>query len=198
MIHALAERMASAFVSGGAADPEDKDIYTYGCETILSACFTFVSCMLVSLLFGRLLEGLLVFAVFVTIRHFTGGHHAEQHWGCILASSCICAGVLFIVSVLPPGLYQPMVAASALVALISIFILAPVEHKNKPLSARNRLLLKKKSRIVVLGFFAVVIAGVFLWTSPLVLAVSLSMLSVSGSMAYATLIHHMRKGGGIQ
>lgn len=196
MIHTLAKRMASVFVSCGIAESEDMDIYTYACELILSTAINLIICIFISVMFGRLLEGILFIVCFAGLRHFAGGHHAKHHWGCILTFSIILTVSLAIVSILPMTLYASVCITISLISGFVIFALAPVEHENKPVSSKNRSLLKRKSRVIEFGLSVIVIVGVLLSPSSLFLAISLSMASVCGSMAYATLIKtkEMRKG----
>lgn len=56
---------------------EEKEIYIYGVQLIISSIINFLICIITSLLFGELLNGLIFFVAFSSLRKFTGGFHSR-------------------------------------------------------------------------------------------------------------------------
>lgn len=184
--------MASVFVSSGTVQSEDWDIYTYACEQVLANATHLVLSAIISSLFDLFAEGMAFVFCFVLLRHFTGGHHAKHHWGCILTFACILTAALSVLTFLPMEAYWFLSLLLIIVTIGSVFILAPIKHENKPMSARDCYSLKKRSRVVVTATSGIVIMGLVFTQSKVIVALALSMGSVSGSMAFATLIKRMK------
>ena len=186
MIHSMAERVALFFVSHGSVDRDDLDIYTYACELILSNIINVLIGITVSVLSGKLFEGIAFIVCFVVLRRTTGGYHAKTHFICIVTFALILSSSLLLLEILK----SPIIAiVLGIVSVIVIFFLAPVEHKNNPFDREIKILLKVQSRIVAIIIFIIMLAGICIFRSQIFSAVALSMFSVCGSMAYATLIN---------
>ena len=186
MIHSLAKRIASVFVSNNVIDYEDSDIYTYSCDIFLSTLLNIFVCLSISALFGHFIEGGVFITGFIVLRYFTGGHHAKHHWGCILAFACIITSALSIVSFVPTVFYSVIALMSSSIAVVIVFVFAPVEHENKIIKECNVARLKIKSRLTALVVFGIVVAGIAFFPCRIILSVSLSMFAVGGSVVYAT------------
>jgi accessory gene regulator B len=187
MIHGLANRVAYVFLRRGVIQPQNHDIYTYALETILSETVNVLVCLMISLLFGRPLEGIVFTVTFAMLRKFTGGHHAQSHWQCISTFAGIVAAVLTVLLVVPQGMYTWVTLTASAVSMFPIVLWAPVTHENKPLSEESCVLLKRKSRFIGCLTGMIAVGGVVLLGKPVFLAISLAGASVGGSMAYATL-----------
>lgn len=97
-----------------------------------------------------------------------------------------------IVSVLPIQTYPVTAPFVSLMSVGIIYILAPVEHENKPICQDQQTMLKIKIRIVVSVMSFIVIIGMMMNANSILLAIALSMTFVAGSMTYATLINKER------
>ena len=160
MVHTLAKCLASILVSSGEAREEDKDIYTYACEMILSVFMNIVVCLLVSAILGRLIEGILFMLCFVGLRRYAGGHHAKHHCGCIVAFSCILAISLQIISLKIGFLNNDFYIMMAIISFLVVITLAPVEHENKPIPNDMRSILKLKSRTIAFCLMTLITLGI--------------------------------------
>jgi len=84
MIHNSANYIASVFVRYGESSEENADIYAYAIEAVLAVLFNVIICLIISVLFGRVPEGIIFISAFALLRRFTGGYHANSHTKCIL------------------------------------------------------------------------------------------------------------------
>jgi len=99
MINQLANRVASVFVSYGESSEENAEIYAYALEAIIAFVTNFIICIIISLLFGRLFEGVVFILGFAVLRRVTGGYHAKSHAVCVLTFSCIVTAAMIILTV---------------------------------------------------------------------------------------------------
>lgn len=142
IIHQLAKRMSYVFVLYGESTEEDRDIYTYVCEAIISTTFNILLCLFTAFILGAIIEGIILLTVFALIRRYAGGYHAKTHLQCIAICNCMVAvGVMLVQNIAWIHTLTSYIGVSS-VALIGIFLLAPVEHENKT-SGQEYVALKK-------------------------------------------------------
>ena len=188
MIHGLAAKMASVFVLYGESSEEDKDIYTYACEAIISTLANILAVLIIALILGRIVDSLIFITIFAFLRKFTGGHHANSHFKCILTLSIIVLSSLILSDLL---VNMQMVFFSllflAVISSVGIFICAPVGHDNKPVEAIKLEDLKKKGRRFTLLFAIICILVGYIVNLRSGLVIAFAMLFVLISLIYATL-----------
>lgn len=93
---------------------------------------------------------LITFIVFFSgLRSYAGGYHAKTHIECISLSLC-----LFLISALSSTYFieygKIILFSGVLFSIIMVFVLAPTESENKPLSKRHKKN-KTLSRIIVIA-----------------------------------------------
>lgn len=181
MITNLAEGMASVFVSYGESSEENADIYAYACEAIIFTLVNVFICLLVALVFGRVVEGLVFITSFALLRRYTGGHHAKTHLRCILTFNTILIFSLLILALFSSlQVVNAITLIAATVALVGIFLLAEAKRKNNKTS-------KRKGRYAAAVLWAFCIVDIYILNVHVGPVIALSMLSVLGSLAYAIL-----------
>lgn len=139
-----AENVVFLLIKNKIVDIEERDIYVYGLEVLLLNMSNILSAFLISLFTETLWHFCMFLIVFVPLRVFAGGYHARSSESCFIITLAIYAGTVFIVKLFPL-IYTNTVAVILLfVLLIPIVKLAPLEHRNNPLSRtehrRNKLI----------------------------------------------------------
>lgn len=120
---------------------DQADYIRYGLDVMLSTLLNLVCITVVSLIFGELLLGLVFVLVFVPIRSFTGGYHANTKIRCnlsVIAVLVFCIVGTGLLSKLPMNILPVAVAINSGIYILFFVLLAPVEHHNKPLSEEKR------------------------------------------------------------
>ena len=139
----------------------EKEIYAYSIEVLLSLFINLIILSITAYILKKQVE-LIVFIVFFSgLRNFAGGYHAKTHIECILLSFC-----LFIISALSSTYlieYGGIVLIVGIMfSIMMVFVFAPTESENKPLSKKHRVKNKRKSRTVVAALCVGVICMYFL------------------------------------
>ena len=98
------------------SESDVQDFYRYGIEISISS----------------LLNIFLVLLLFILIRSFTGGYHADTYFRCNLL---MC--ITFILTVLSNCMFSNKLSLSIIIVLICVTelivsVLGPIENKNKP------------------------------------------------------------------
>ena len=145
-------------------DTEYEEVYIYGLEIILS-CLISTSIILAIGVFTRQILPTLVFlVVFVLIRQYTGGYHANSYLMCKL-----CTVMSFGISVLLANTFpisRLIFLVLAVIGCLIIWLFGPIENVHKPLTDQE----KKKHKITGLSLFVIwsVIGFVFSFIIPLI------------------------------
>lgn len=162
MISKASSYLTSLLLKERIIEAEDQEIYEYGFEITLANLVNGTIVLLIGNGFHRLPDAVLFYLVFVSLRFFCGGYHANSYLGCFCSFSLTTALCLMISGWLTR--YTKAVAGLYFVAVIAlwlcIFKIAPIEHENRPLTQEERSLFRKRS-MQVGGFWTVV--GIILW-----------------------------------
>jgi len=142
MLKALSDKTAKLLVKYG-ADPEMEDIYSYGIEGVISTLLILVFLIISGFILNKPLHMIVFILAWLPLRILVGGAHASSHWLCTIISvvlGTISVGLSIFWHIVP-------FAVTVVLSLICYFIffaMAPVVHKNHPISQRRY----KKTRIV--------------------------------------------------
>lgn len=107
--------------------PEAKDVYRYGIEITISSALNILLILLCSLALGDVLAGITYLFIFIYLRSFTGGYHADTYLKCNIimvvtfvitfilyrsvvyfAFSFLGLGIVSAVNIIPIALYSPI------------------------------------------------------------------------------------------
>lgn len=188
MITRMSNKLSSFFAANGIIKEADTEVYEYSLEILFSTVINFAAVIIIAVLTKSILITSVYLLGFIPLRLIAGGFHADTHFKCFLVLMCTYSAFLAAVRFLPQAWLFYSVILSVSVTIILIFILAPVEDKNKPVSAEAKRSFKIKSRITVLIYAAVVILLLFRFPgNRIAFSLSLGVLSVALSLL-ATLI----------
>ena len=187
MFHNLAEDIAYLLIKNKVADIEKRDIYVFGVEVLLLNSLNILTAFIVSIITGTKLHFLAFILVFVPLRIFTGGYHAKTSEACYLITTGTY--VLSVLCVMRfPEMFSSIPALIALsVLIVPMILLAPIEHRNNPLSPHERKINRLIS-IVLIVFDSLVFIAMFLLsnsaaTSVMIFMAINSIIMLIGSLA---------------
>jgi len=181
MIPCLSEKISSIFIFHGIIEQEDKEAYSYSFEILLSTLLNFIAICIISVVTRTVAETAFYLLAFMPLRQLAGGYHAKNHLRCFLILMCIYAGFLLIVQFLP--LQYIFIAMTICLAASGalVFIFSPIDDPNKPMSEKELIFFKRKSRLAIIGYI-VLTPLLFIVNATWALSVSLGMISVALSL----------------
>lgn len=94
LLNTLSEKFEESLVSSDIVPAESADIYVYGFEVFLSSFIGSALTAVIGLILGRTVETLIILLIFIGLRSFTGGFHADRYWLCMAVSLVIYGAVL--------------------------------------------------------------------------------------------------------
>lgn len=151
------------FVKRGAIEKEDKDIYIYGSELLISEIICTLLVVVISLCTGKFIETVIYLWSYIMLRVYAGGYHASSHRNCITIFNLCYIGVLCIVEALRYFDILKLLDIVTFIATIIIFSMAPIEDLRKPLDKEEKYIYRKKSRkrVLLLFLFVIIMNRIF-------------------------------------
>lgn len=143
----LSKKITYAFLKKGMISNQNKEIYQYGFEILLSTLIYSLVFFSTSILTQTIVPSLVFLIGFFIIRTISGGYHANTYIKCHILS--IVNHLTFIIvfkylfGLLPPQLFVVILIISSIV----VFLCAPIEHPNKPFIKNERRRFKCLSRL---------------------------------------------------
>lgn len=136
MNHKLSVLLARKLTRLGTIPKGHEDIYVYGFELIISFVVSVAVLLFLGIVFHKIVETLIFLTLFIVIRQFTGGFHADTYLKCQICTISFYACVMNLMVYIRPS-YIAYVLLMIFGALI-ILVIGPVESPNKPLSSVSR------------------------------------------------------------
>lgn len=133
---------------------DDFELYEYGFNMGITILFNIISTVIIGVIIGRVFESIAFLVFYIPLRSYAGGYHASTPWRCyfisIIMLAIVLSGMKYLI--LADWIYYVILAASAMI----IFILSPVEDKNKSLDVEEFCVFRKRA-------IAILIIEMFVW-----------------------------------
>ena len=155
VLQALCNHLSKQLILGDIIKEEEKEIYDYGIYLILMTLTSMSTIVILGIIWGKLELTVLFLVIIVSIRHYTGGYHAQKYWTCYFLS-CITYGVvLYLASyqILLGTIYLPIIVGGA--TLYSLVVGSLNSEKN-PKTEEEMLFRKKRARYAM-GIYSIVV-----------------------------------------
>lgn len=152
MYHFISKKIVSRFIAFDVIKQSDKDIYEYGFELLLATTVSILSITTISIIVHRFVMSLLFMVGFIVARLCCGGYHANHHLSCYIITIANYSFFLVATLFLQDQHIGYLLIIFTVLSSIIIFLFAPIEHKNNPLSENEKKRHKKRSRIAVSVF----------------------------------------------
>lgn len=145
-------------------DEDCKDnygLYEYAVYIILSSLFHIATIIVLGLCFNLLVESLMFYFSFISIRKFAGGYHAKTPTKCYLFSVASSIIILYLINYLSniSSIYLTLTfLLLVMICAILIIIISPIDNDNKTMNYKEKKVYKK---IVVINSICIFILSLF-------------------------------------
>lgn len=137
IISLLSNQIVDRLCNSGIIPNEQKPIYVYGFEIVISSIIGLLLVLVLSLVSDHFIDGVFFYVVFVVTRTYTGGYHANSYLKCNVVFSTVYILVL-VLSELLASMYSIVMHCMILVIYFAAVLgLAPMENLNKPMSDKE-------------------------------------------------------------
>ena len=128
---------------------EDKELYRYGIQQGLNILLNIITTIIIGALCGMIFPSIIFLLSYMPLRSFCGGYHAKTHMHCYICSIIMITGILLIAKYFTFDIivYEFLL----LISLILIFLLAPIEDRNKALDKDEKRIFRKKSYAIAIS-----------------------------------------------
>lgn len=151
MIKQLAKGITSFLIRKSIIKIEDVEIYQYGTEQILINSISVSGAFIIATITEMWIETIFFFIGLVPVRMIAGGYHADTPIGCSLLTSTVYILNLVMINIIKKYMGLLMILTITTIVLVIIFLFAPVDHKHRVLIDSEKLIIKKKARIIGVG-----------------------------------------------
>ncbi|ACA55486.1 accessory gene regulator ArgB-like protein [Clostridium botulinum] len=143
-------------------DNDKKEVIAYGTFAFFQTIFSIFLIIIFGYLFNVQIEALMISFTISILRKSSGGVHATSPNNCAIIGTTICVGFAIIVVFLASSLINLniLLFLGAIIFVWSYYIiykLAPVDSKAKPIEKSKRVKKLKKSSIITLSVYLVII-----------------------------------------
>lgn len=185
----VSKKCIEFFVANDIIKNEDKELYQYALSITISAVIHILTIIVLGIIFGLVVESIVFYMCFIAIRKFAGGYHAKTAGRCYFFSVLLSVLLLIVLKLLIcniSDLVNVIIFNVSLVSLVCIWIMAPLDTENNPLSDKEKVVYRRVTRSISLLVFIVFV--VFLAFSQYNIA-----LSIGFGVFMSALVLTMRK-----
>lgn len=172
-------KIAQLLVENGTIQREEYEIYQYGLEQGAVLLFNVFSTLVVGFLMHAPVESAVFLAAYIPIRMFSGGYHSSTQMRCYWLSIAIIVAALFAVNLTLTAQASIYVAVGTILPGVIIWILSPVEDRNKPLDALERVVYRKRARSILIAELIIMTAFLLLKFYAITLSISMALTVLS-------------------
>lgn len=156
MIHRLSESIAYFYGKKAHYSKDKIEVCIYGLELIISDVIVMIIAILMSVITKTFIYTVLLLLVFVLLRHQAGGFHASSHFRCNALFFAAYIVSLLLIKLIPVTLMKYIAIIMSVISLVEIFLYAPAEHPNRPVSKKKKKKFRVRS-IVMTTVFAILV-----------------------------------------
>lgn len=151
MLRFIAEEITLYLIANKIIKIENRSFYIYGIELFINNLFITATISIIALVSKTILLSLIFATTFYFLRAYSGGYHCKKYIQCYFFSISIYISLILANAYI--GNYKSMISIVLLCASLPIiFIHSPVEHKNNPLTIKEKSKYRKISITLLTAF----------------------------------------------
>ncbi|MDD6057092.1 MAG: accessory gene regulator B family protein [Clostridiales bacterium] len=128
---------------------DDEQIYRYGYILLCEVILNLIIALIVGVVFSKVKEVLFFLGVYIPLRSFCGGWHADRIWKCTLISNGILLLQIYAIGNIIKYLRSSVMFAIFFFNMLYIFLVAPVEIKEKQINWDEKRIYRKKIKLIL-------------------------------------------------
>ncbi|MGO0904341.1 accessory gene regulator ArgB-like protein [Clostridioides difficile] len=153
MIESCANKITSFLIINKTIEQKEYDLYLYGFKTLIAFIVNIIVILFTGYVLNRFKETALFLLCYCPIRQFTGGYHADDYKKCLLSFILIYLTNIYLIESLMSKKLDYIIIIIMCISYIGIYFLSPLEHRNNPLSKKE----KQKYRKIAVCLISIVL-----------------------------------------
>lgn len=162
MISNVSKLSATKLINKGIIHEDDRELYEYGLFLLISNVLFISITILVGSIAGILVESLIFFIGFCTIRQYAGGYHANTELRCEVSTISIIGLSVFLMTLFTQRVHSIILGVVATVFSVIIFIFSPIDTDEKLLAEVELKAFCKKTKIILVCIYLLILISFFL------------------------------------
>lgn len=149
MISKITSAIVETQIKAGFLQDEDRGIYQYGYTLVLETLLNILVGIVIGLVFKAIDTIMIFWLLYIPLRIFCGGWHAEKSWQCLIASNTILVFVIKAETMMIPEISPWFVVLLEILLALVLMILAPVPTKHKPIATKEKSRFKRNCIVIL-------------------------------------------------
>lgn len=166
MIEQASVKLADKLIKEKIITLEDKEVYSYGFQLLLSMILKGTGLVILGLVTGYLTETVIFVLSFGLLRIFAGGVHAHSYFKCFAVTVVLVYGSIWLSSLMIG--YSSVVLTLSMILILSnimVLLFSPIDSPNKPLSESEKRKNRHRSIMVItIGSILILISSILIPT----------------------------------
>lgn len=196
MLGVISRKISACFARKGIISIKDIEVYSYGFEILISEIIGWSIIAILMIILHKYYETLVFFVTYTLIRIHAGGYHANSHLKCFILFSISYVTIMLVGELMPVDIHSMCVIGIAIINVIIIYMLAPIEHRNNVHSDKVVERKRKYSLIyaVVLSITSIILCMMKLLNVGLYIALTLLFADISLLLAFSQRSNYIFSG----
>lgn len=165
MLEELVNKIIKKQIEKKTIGQEEAGIYKYGYFLLLEVFLNIIIAFLIGILFKDLKTIIVFLALYIPVRTYSGGWHANKLWKCTVISNLMIVGIELLITYCSKTLNNNIVYVSSFVVLFIciayICVVSPVDTIAKPLNDKEKKVYKNKLLKIVAFQMFILLAFIF-------------------------------------
>lgn len=151
-------KLTSSLLQRELINADDIEVYEYSIEVLISDIVYFLIAFLTAIISKTILESVLFFLGFFSVRKVAGGYHANSYGMCHFLFWLNQVIMILLSKFLIATYYRQATFLFLIIGTICILAFAPIENENKPFLSKEKKKFACLSRIIaVLTLFTITV-----------------------------------------
>ncbi len=150
MIEKFVDKLVNNQLKEKKIPQEEINIYKYGYTLLCEVFLNIIIAIIIGVLSEQLINITLFLVIYIPMRSFCGGWHADKIWKCTIFSNLILVAMVLIDYQYSSNFKMIVMVIVFGICLAAIFWQAPIDTKSKPISRQEKEVYKKKISIIML------------------------------------------------
>ncbi len=148
MIQKIVDALVNMQAQNSAMTSEDEKIYRYGYVLLCEVFLNLVTALTIGIVFSKTREVIFFLGMYIPLRSFCGGWHADKIWKCTVISNAILLLQVYGLKNLISNLSIKVMLVIFFLNMICIFFMAPVETEMKKISREEKQIYRKRIKLI--------------------------------------------------
>ena len=127
---------------------EDKKIYSYGYILVCEVVLNLVIALVIGIVFSKTKTIMFFLGMYIPLRSFCGGWHADKIWKCTVISNAILLLQVYGLENLLSHLSITVMLLIFFLNMMCVFFMAPVETEMKKISHEEKQIYRRRIKLI--------------------------------------------------